>query len=187
MKSNLDLLRQHLGEQIAIEEHLNVRIKEQISTITDPEFADARTLLQQTADVLERHFEPLNRLLAQQENEQLSAENATHLHNGLAAEMSVKRAENINRVSSFLRDDYSALNLVTISNTLLHATALALKKTEVADVALTHLTNLAPLVVRIGELLPETITRELRAISEEVDPLSAKVALRNTKLAWRRQ
>lgn len=187
MKSTFELLRQHLGEQIAIEEHLTVKIREQIAAITDPEYADARTLLQQTAEVLERHYEPLNQLLSEQEDEALLAENANSIRDGLAAELSAKRAASIRRVSSILRDDYSALNLVTISNTLLHTMALALKKKAVAEVALSHLTNLTPLVVKIGELLPETITRELRAMSVEVDPLSAKVALRNTKLAWRRR
>ena len=186
MKGNQDVLEQQLREQIALEEHLCKAIQEQVEEIRGAEFADARTLLQKTCEALELHFTPLNKLLdgldqvARHEKAKAISRNGGGLIDHLAQGVPKQS------LSKILRDDYSALNLVTISNTLLHTTALALEAKEVASTALKHLENLAPLVVRIGEIVPEVITRELRSGSPNIDLAVAQTALKNTQLAWRK-
>ena len=186
MVGNQDVLEQQLREQIALEEHLFKTIQEQVEDIRGEEFSDARTLLQKTSEALELHFTPLNKLLdslervARSDKAKASSKNGSGVANHIIAESPRKS------LSRVLRDDYSALNLVTISNTLLHATALALEAKEVASTALKHLENLAPLVVRIGELVPEVVTRELHSASPTIDLSIAKTALKNTQLIWKR-
>lgn len=89
------------------------------------------------------------------------------------------------RVNLMLRDDYSALHLITMSNTLLHTAALAFDAQEVADTALQHLKDLAPLVITISDLLPELIAQELHYQNPSIDPTVGQKALRNAKQAWR--
>lgn len=181
-------LIQFMREQIALEEHLGRIIEEQIAEIHETDFSDAKNLLINIRDNLERHFEPLNELLDKLEQEALEAKSKATLVgkaslNGLAPGTAQRKTW---RVSRMLRDDYSALSLIAINNTLLHTTALALGCQEVAEIALRHLHNLAPLVIKMADLLPEIITRELRNESPDVDLTIAQTALKNTKLAWRR-
>ena len=180
-----EILRQYLSEQIALEEHLSKIINEQIAEIDEVEFADAKNLLIKTNQVLERHFTPLNELLDKLENDALIARTQPITSNGRGGEHHPPHLEQRKRrISRILRDDYSALNLIAISNTLLHTTALALDCQDVATLALKHLENLAPLVIRIRELVPEVVAKELHAQSPNVDLKAALTALKNTQLVW---
>jgi hypothetical protein len=87
-------------------------------------------------------------------------------------------------VSRMLRDDYTALNLAAISYVMLHSTALALRESSIASVALRHLRDLTPLIVRLNEIMPPVVIAELKS---EGLPLTAEVApeaVRNTQQAW---
>ncbi len=61
------------------------------------------------------------------------------------------------------------MNSITMGNTLLHTTALALDSHEVAATALMHLKNLTPLVIKISELVPEVVAKELHTESPIID------------------
>ena len=185
MEHRAEILRTYLSEQIALEEQLCRIIEDQIAEIDDSDFEDAKDLLTNARQVLERHFTPLNELLDKIEQEALSAQKVSAATNGAGA-VPLDLRKNDKKVSRILRDDYSALNLITISNTLLHTTALALGCLDIAALALQHLENLAPLVVRLGKLMPAIITRELRHETPSVDPSVAVTALRNAQLAWQR-
>lgn len=173
-----DILKQYLAEQIGLEEHLCRVIEEQISEFSETDFGDAKDLLVSTREVLENHFIPLNELLDKLECDAIKVVTPASLGKG-PEKIRIKK-----RISTILRDNYSALNLITMSNTLLHTMALALDCQEVADIALKHLRNLAPLVKQIGKILPEAVTRELNAESAIIDLTIAQVALNNIRLAW---
>lgn len=174
-----DILTQQLSEQIALEEHLCALLREQITEMDPIDFADARELLRTTSEVLERHFTPLNQLLDTLEDA-AEGESATNETSAAAAN---REQQNI-RISRMLRDDYSALNLITISNSLLHSTALTVAASDIATVALQHLEHLTPLVVKIGNLVPSVVARELRAEQIAVDASAAETAQRNIHDAW---
>lgn len=183
MKDHTELLKSQICEQIALEEHLLIIIEEQIREIDGNEFDDAKNLLTKTKNVLARHFVTLNELLDKTEQNASAACKESVASNGVTLNTpTMTRA----KISKILQDDYSALNKITISNTLLHTLALALDYKEVATTALKHLENLTPFVIRIGELMPEVVTRELYRESPEVDLTVAKTALRNIKLAWQK-
>ena len=187
MNGQYAILKQHISEQIALEEHLAVVINEQILHIDEAVFAEAKALLKKTTQVLESHFTTLNQLLDKLDKKALSEQIQSVAINGQHIDIDGKDDKVNIQISRLLRDDYSALNLVTISNTLLHTIALALDADEVAATALKHLENLTPLVVKIGHLVPEVVTQELRsAFPTIIDRSTASTAIRNTELAWRK-
>jgi exonuclease VII small subunit len=179
MEDYNEILIQHIGEQIALEEHLCQIIGEQIIDLEDSEYHEAKQILKNTIAVLEENFQPLNDMLSKLEkgidSKSVNANGLQHSH---------KKAQNNRRISRMLRDDYSALNLITMSNTLLHTTALTLKHEEVAQLALQQLKQLAPLVIKLGEIFPSVVFKELNMGTSNFDPTIAEIALRNTKKAW---
>jgi len=184
--SNLDyLLKQYLREQIGLEEHLCRVIEQQISEVDETDFADAKNLLIKTREVLEHHFVPLNEMLDHLERDAVSAREKVVASNGAGLKNPGNQDKKNVRISRMLRDDYSALNLISMSNTLLHTTALVLDCQEVAAIALKHLENLAPIVKKIGDLVPEVVARELRTESPKIDLSVAQTAVKNAQLAWR--
>jgi hypothetical protein len=88
-------------------------------------------------------------------------------------------------VSRMLRDDYTALNLAAISNTMLHTTALALRDQAVADTALSHLRDLVPLIMHLNEIVPYVVADELTD-EGSVNANAAPEAVSNTQAAWKR-
>ena len=185
-KGNSETLRKNLREQIALEEHLFHVIKLQVSEINGDDYADARTLLESTEKVLEDNFTPLNLLLDSLEVDAVTNRGNSKTTDGVFDKEASQRLQEKIKVSRILRDTYSSLNLITISNTLLHTAALALDSKELADLSLAQLKNLAPLVVKIGELMPEVIARELRGDYPSIDESIGEKALKNIKLAWKR-
>jgi hypothetical protein len=184
MEIHDSVLIKHISEQVALEEHLCALIDKQISEIDHELFPDAIDLLVSAQKVLLNNFAALNKLLDQLEVDASISRSIAREGNG---HITVDReGVEYRQTSKMLRDDYSALNLITISNTLLHTIALALGSADVASTALRHLENLAPLVVKIGELMPEIATKELGAQFSWVDLLSAKTALKNVQLAWQK-
>jgi hypothetical protein len=177
-------LEHYLSEQVALEEQLCKIIEQQISDVDEIHFPDAKNLLLKTKEVLEQHFIPLNKMLDRLDQAALSAQKNRLILNAVTFNGYDRNQEN-ERVSKILRDDYAALNLITMGNTILHTTALALDCQEVAAVALDHLQHLTPLVAKIGELMPHIVTQELLTHSEEIDPAVGHLAAKNLRLVWR--
>ena len=88
-------------------------------------------------------------------------------------------------VSRMLRDDYTALNLSSISLVQLHTTGLAYGDQAVADMALKHLNDLTPMVMRINEIMPEIVVRELTDEGPGINTAVAAIAVTNTQAAWK--
>lgn len=185
METLNESLIQYLREQLSLEEHFCKVIEGQVSEIDEALFPDAKDLLIKTREVLENHFVPLNEMLDRLEKDALQIENKAVSSNGDGLPDHISAEAKKARLSRILRDDYSALNLITMSNTLLHTTALALECQEAAALALKHIQNLAPLVIKIGELVPEVVARELRDKSIKVNSDIAQLALKNIQEAWR--
>ena len=90
-------------------------------------------------------------------------------------------------VSRMLRDDYTALNLSSISYTMLHTTGLAFQDHVVADLALSHLQQLTPLIMRYNEIIPNVVTAELQDEGPGIDTSVGSEAIDNTQAAWKPQ
>ncbi len=88
-------------------------------------------------------------------------------------------------VSRMLRDDYTALNMASISYTMLHTTALAFHDELVAKTALTHLQELTPIIMRYNEITPQLVVEELTDENDPVDTSVVALAVSNTQAAWK--
>ena len=87
-------------------------------------------------------------------------------------------------VSRMLRDNYTALNMASFSYTQLHTTGLAFHDAPVADLALKHLQDLTPLIMRLNEVVPHVVVKELQD-EGAVDTSVAPTAVNNTQRAWK--
>ena len=88
-------------------------------------------------------------------------------------------------VSRMLRDDYTALNMASISLIQLHTTGLAYGDQAVADTALKHLNDITPMVMRINEIMPVIVVRELTDEGPGINTAVAATAVANTQAAWK--
>ncbi len=182
MTEQKDILLKYLSEQISIEEDLYALIQEQLVELESTDYDDAKKILRQASQLLEKHFTPLNQLLDKLEKIPKSLQLKNNARSIQLAKKSTETCSGY--VASILRDDYATLNRITMSNTLLHTIALALDSTELADLSLTHLENLAPLVIEIGDLVPTILAQELCKNSPDINPAIALIALANAKRAW---
>ena len=87
-------------------------------------------------------------------------------------------------VSRMLRDDYTALNMASFSYTQLHTTALAYSDAPVAEAALRHLKDLTPLIMKLNEVVPHVVVRELQD-DGPIDTSVGPTAVSNTQQAWK--
>jgi hypothetical protein len=91
------------------------------------------------------------------------------------------------RVSKILRDDQTALSLLSVSYELLHTTALALNDTNTAQIAQQHLTELTPLVMELSNCVPAVVINELRQDGLPVNTGAIDQAREAHRRAWQQQ
>ena len=87
-------------------------------------------------------------------------------------------------VSRILRDDYTALNLASVSYTQLYTTGLAYGDQGVAATALKHLKELTPLIIHINEIMPHIVVSELTDEGPGIDTSVVSKAFEDTQAAW---
>jgi hypothetical protein len=91
------------------------------------------------------------------------------------------------KVTKYLRDDYTALSLATMSYTLLHSTAVGVGNASVAALALQGLSDYAGSVMEINQVVPGVVLAELREDGENVAVGSAETIVQQTNAVWQRQ
>jgi hypothetical protein len=91
------------------------------------------------------------------------------------------------KVSKWLRDDYTALGLVTMRYTLLHATAVGLGDSVTAAVAKQGLADYARSVMQLNQVVPEVVLGELTEDGETVQTGAAETIRRQTNEVWKSQ
>lgn len=87
-------------------------------------------------------------------------------------------------LSRILRDNYTALSLACVAYEMLHTTALGLGQKALADTALRHLKETAPLIMDVTKIIPAVVLQELAADDPSIDVSVAQQAVDNTLGAW---
>lgn len=186
MDHQREILIRQLSEQIALQEQVFLSLHEQTTEISNSPYIEAKDLLLKTNSLLEINFTSLNVLLGKLEQASIEECLATAAGNGGSHKSKPFQViHDDKRMSKILLDTCAALNRITMSNTLLHTTALALGSNDIASQTLRHLENLAPIIVKIGEVLPQVVTLELQAEIPTVLLTAAQQAIENTKQIWR--
>ena len=87
-------------------------------------------------------------------------------------------------LSRMLRDNYTASSMASISLTMLQTTGLAFKDHQVASYAEGALKELTPLIMRLTEVVPAVVARELKEDYPEVDVAVSVQPVHSARAAW---
>jgi len=187
MASYKKIINQHLAAQIDIEEHFSAKIQEALEEIREESFVDVKDLLIRIREVLESNYTLLNKAMDKYDEPEPVQHNghAGSGTNGAILDQAKSLEKKRSQVSRILRELYSDLNKITVANTQLYTMGLAFKSEDVAELAMKHLEELAPLVIKVCEIVPEVITRELKMDEPQIDITVAQKALADTRILWK--
>jgi ferritin-like metal-binding protein YciE len=90
-------------------------------------------------------------------------------------------------ISKGLRDDYAAFNLAAISYSMLHTTATALGDSRVASLAERHLRDHADAIMRINDVMPGVVTRELEKDGHRADNAAVQATREAVLRSWQQR
>ena len=173
----------HLTNLKALEQEVSTAVERQRDDDRIAKQDDTKNLLDDVSNTLATQIDRLGQRI-----EALGGQPTSELKEGLAKALGAIEGlwEKLREepVSSALRDDYAALNLVAIQHTALHAVARALDDRTTADLAFQNLRELTPLVVEISQVVPLVVVAEAAAEHEGVDLGVATEAARTTHQAW---
>jgi ferritin-like metal-binding protein YciE len=90
-------------------------------------------------------------------------------------------------ISKGLRDDYAAFSLAAISYSMLHTTATALGDSRVASLAERHLRDHADAIMRINDVMPGVVTRELEKDGHRADSAAVQATREAVLRSWQQR
>jgi ferritin-like metal-binding protein YciE len=90
-------------------------------------------------------------------------------------------------ISKSLRDDYAAFSLAAISYSMLHTTAIALGDSGVASLAERHLRDHANAIMRINDIMPGVVTRELEKDGHRADNTAVEATREAVLRSWQQR
>lgn len=184
MSSQEKTLQKYVSDMLSVEKHIYQAIKRQSEDSDFQNFPQAHSFVTKVEGVLKQHINVLeSHLKALGGNPSAPVKDTVASALGIAAGVIDKVRQN-DKVSTDLRDDYTALNLAAISYTMLHTTGLAMQHQGTADLARDHLMQLTPLITRINEMIPNIVAQELRNEGATFGPEISNQAVQNTQKAW---
>ncbi len=183
MRNNQDILQQYVSDMISLDKHILEAIERQLGDDRIDAYTGARTVITSIKTALTSQNSALEQQLASVGGEASAPIKETlSAIAGVAAGLYDKVRHD--PVSKMLRDDYTALSLASIGYTMLHTTGLALKHDGIANVALSALKELAPIVVKISEAMPGIVIQDLKEEEVTIAPEVKNQAVKNTQEAW---
>ena len=179
-----ETLLKYLTDMHALEKHVAQPLKAQCEDADFGEFPDARGLVQRidmrTQTAL-TSLEIVIRDLGGQTHTEFKAV-VTAAAGAVAAAINEGR---VHKITKKLRDDYTALSLVSIGYELLHATANALGNEEVASLALRQLREVAGFIMELSQVIVPVAVEELSKTNPDADATTVTATQVNIREAWR--
>jgi ferritin-like metal-binding protein YciE len=171
----------YVGDMTALEAHIEEALDRQLTEVKDDTVALAA--VQAFHDMVKQHRDTLRAL---QEETGSTAGNPVKdagaaLLGKAAGIIDLVRTEGI---SKSLRDDYAAFNLAAISYSMLYTTADGLGDKRVASLAERHLKDHAAAIMRINEIMPEVVARELAKDGHQVRDGAVDATRKMVSKAW---
>jgi len=178
------LIKKYVSDMHAVAKHVLEAFERQQQDTDVQRYAEATKLINQVVSTMRSQH---NRLDAHSKS--VGAEPHTLTKEAISAALGIAAGVydkvRSHAVSKMLRDDYVALTMCCVSYEMLHTTGLAVKDQATADMALSHLKDLCPLVLQIGQAIPAVVTRELTESGVTADMTAAEIAAKNNHDAWR--
>jgi hypothetical protein len=184
IKGSREYLRPYVADMAAVEKHILEAVERQSSDDDFKKIPPAQQLVTRIASTLRSHVQALGNHLERFPGGGVAGAvkgTVTGVLGVFAGLYDKVRSETASRG---LRDDYTALNLASISYVMLHTSALALNEATTAELALRHLKDLAPLIMQLNEVIPEVVVRELAQEGKTYDASIVQRAVRATQDAW---
>lgn len=171
----------YVGDMTALESHIEEALDRQLKEVQDD--PSALAAVQEFHDTVKRHRDTLRAL---QEETGSAVGNpikgaGSALLGKAAGIIDVLRTEGI---SKSLRDDYAAFSLAAIGYSMLHTTATALGDKKVASLAERCLQDHADNIMRINEIMPDVVIRELQKDGHHADPSAAGATRQAVSRSW---
>jgi ferritin-like metal-binding protein YciE len=179
-------IQTYVSDMLALERHIAQPLQRQVDSDDTKKHAAALTCVSRIKSLTETHITALEQCLEQlggHEASPVKSAWSSLLGAGAAAIDSVRKT----KLSKNLRDDYTALNLASISYTMLYTTAVGLGDTTVGDLAKRHLTDYAKVIMEINQLIPDVVLRELAEDGETVQTGAAELIRQTANDVWRSQ
>ncbi len=184
MSEQMDILQGYVNDMLAVENEIHQAFRRQKHSDKPGEVhPEAAQLIGRIEDTIDRHLVELKRALERLGGSESTLKQAVGIALGAIAGMYDKvRDETVSRM---VRDDLTALNFAAACYQMLHTTALALHDKPLADIALKHLEDFAPLIMDLSQVLPAVVMSELvRDGKVTADASVAEESARNSRNAW---
>lgn len=190
MKTRNQAICKHLADMAAVETHIHEAVRRQLKhteelQLNDALHANVLELLGRIERTLELHKATLERTIdAYGGSLQTNVKQIITEMLGAAAGLYDELRDH--KLSRMLRDDYTALTLASAAYGMLHTFGLAIEEPQIAAIAKKHLEDLTPLVLAIGDLVPQAVVDETARENDfAVDTSVAAKALSAIHAAWR--
>jgi ferritin-like metal-binding protein YciE len=171
----------YVGDMTALEAHIEEALDRQLTEVkSDPAALKA---VQGFHDTVKQHRDTLRALqeeVGKTAGNPIKDAGATLLGKA-AGIIDLVRTEGI---SKSLRDDYAAFSLAAISYSMLYTTSDGLGDRRVASLAEKHLQDYAEAIMRINEVMPEVVARELEKDGHQVSSGAVAATRKIVNRSW---
>jgi ferritin-like metal-binding protein YciE len=177
-------IQTYVSDMLALERHIAQPLQRQLAMDDTAKYGAALAAISTIKNLTDAHVAALEQCLEQVGGHAASPVKsawASLLGAGAAAIDGARKT----KVSKNLRDDYTALNLASISYTMLHATALGLGDATTAALAKRHLAEYARCVMQIVQIIPDVVLQELQGDGEAVQTGAAALVREQTNEIWK--
>ena len=174
----------YVGDMAALESHIEEALDRQLIEVKDDPAALAAVrgfhdMVKEHRDTLKAMEEETGKTIGTPIKEVGAA-----LIGKAAGIIDLLRTEGISKA---LRDDYAAFSLAAISYSMLHTTATALGDSRVASLAERHLRDHADAIMRINEIMPGVVIRELEKDGHQADNAAVEATREAVLRAWQQR
>jgi ferritin-like metal-binding protein YciE len=174
----------YVSDMAALESHIEEALDRQLIEVTDDPVAVAA--VRGFHDMVKRHRDTI-KAIEEETGKTIGSpikEAGAALIGKAAGIIDLLRTEGI---SKGLRDDYAAFSLAAISYSMLHTTATALDDHRVASLAERHLRDHADAIMRINEIMPEVVMRELEKDGHRADNTAVEATREALLRSWQQR
>lgn len=175
-------LQKYTSDLFALENHFMKAVKKQKTSeqIKDEEVIELLHELDKMASShvasLERHVDRLGG--------EVKSDIKTKIASFAGSIAGLLDAARTDTMSKMVRDDYTALSMITIGYTMLHTHALAENDEQLAELTREHLTNCTTMITEISKVVPLAVARETIDDTGRAEEIG-NLALDNTQAAWK--
>jgi ferritin-like metal-binding protein YciE len=180
-EQNQQTIADYVGDMAALESHIEEALDRQLTEVKDDPTALAT--VRGFHDMVKRHRDTL-KAMEEETGKTIGTpikEAGAALFGKAAGIIDLVRTEGI---SKGLRDNYAAFSLAAISYSMLHTTATALGDSRVASLTEQHLRDHADAIMRINEIMPGVVMRELEKDGHRADPAAVEATREAVLRAW---